>query len=1612
MRKFFVVGGALLLIAVVSFIVYHKIVYKTEISEFTLTAVGADEAGVPENAQFTLSTTGELSPQVIEKYLTFSPHVDFDVTRVLGDTKKFTIAPLEKLKSESVYSLSIQKGPIASRPFSWAYQIKAPFAVVSSIPGNKGVDVPITSGIEIQFNRANIVDPEDFFSIQPAVDGRFDVLDQTVRFLPKSPLKEQTVYTVRLKAGLTAKDTKDVLSNDTVISFETGRSYDLQVPTVTFNRQFMEFTPDSPILFDVNASHADTARLSVYKFSDTSEYVQILSTASSNAPWARYYFSQSITLPESQKIFSSDVSLEKLNEYLETVRSPQTLSTGHYLAVLSVGASKSQAVFEVNPNVSFSAVAGGNSIVWLKESKTGNPLDGVTVDFNGVSLGKTDNDGVLLFKTPDILLQKQGESYDVKKRGFFRARIPGNELIIPAETQYGYPVKVGAPENWWNYVSLNKNIYLPTDTLRFWTVLKSRFGKSLGNEIRVTLTNSYWGSSESAIVYKEMTTSVSDFGAITGELSYENLSPGLYQLNFFDNTEQVAQTTVYVSAYIKPAYKIILSSDKNVAFAGDTIRFDVKAEFFDGTPVSNTTLTYDSYDGSNGKGANGLIALGANGQGTFSIKSQYNAENSYWPTYMFVTVRPKNAEEGDIQSGSAVALFGPRIYENIDQKIENGTTTFTVKSNAVVIRDFSRSAPFWDETEYVGAPVPISTSVAISNLEYVKVQSGQGYDPINKTTYPIYYYKIIEHDEGTKILSANSNGIALFTFTPEKSKNYKFVFSASDADGRIVKNTRYVYSGDVDGATDMYAENQYSFNNIHREKRYKIGEKVTIPLQTVAGGVPENGQKKFIYLTVSNGSMSYQVSDTPVYEQSFKESFVPNISVSAGWFEGGRFHNSYPENISFDQNERRLNIEVSTNKPTYKPGDVVSLQIKVTDKSRNPVKSEVNISALDEAVFSVSPYEQDPVGVLYRDIYSQIIIRTSNVPPYGGGGAERGGGGNGENARSKIEEVAIYKSVVTDAMGKARVEFKLPDNITSWRLTTQAVTKDLYAGKNVHFIPVTLPLFVDATFNKTYLAGDSLIMRLRAFGKGLLEGKPVSFSAESTLIPSRTIEKTGIANQDFDLGVLQLGKHDLVVTAKQGRLSDSLKRTVNVVDTYLTRNVTKHYRYAPNVKFQNESANGYVTLTFSQFERGELYNILKNISYADSGMRIDQKGGSVMANQLLETYFGEKNNTTTKSLEMYQSEDGGLTLFPYSSSDLELSSIGAHLLKNDMINTVRLKRYLYDSTTNGKADIKRISRALYGLAAFNEPVLLKIQKIKYERSLSLDDKIFVALALDAIGAKEDARSYFAQEIAKEVVNRAGYSYLDVKNDDMKSILSMRVAFLLERIGDVSSRQFFEYAKNNLPTETLMNFEQILYIQKVLQGSDTQSTSFEFTARDKSESKTLKNGETFTVTLTTEELNSLSIRDVVGDLGIAVSYEKKFAQEEKNEFDKNISIDRIYSVNGITRKTFSDGDIVMIKLVPRWNTGSIGGVYQITDHAPSGLRPADILYSGISGTRIYPLEINDQKVTFVVNRNTNIPIYYFARVVSKGIYKADKAIIESISTPSSFNVSDEDTITIK
>lgn len=113
---------------------------------------------------------------------------------------------------------------------------------------------------------------------------------------------------------------------------------------------------------------------------------------------------------------------------------------------------------------------------------------------------------------------------------------------------------------------------------------------------------------------------------------------------------------------------------------------------------------------------------------------------------------------------------------------------------------------------------------------------------------------------------------------------------------------------------------------------------------------------------------------------------------------------------------------------------------------------------MDEAVFALGSQTVDLAGQLYGSIYHPYVRQAVSyraydesgkaIPNTAGaeGAADTGGGGAGAYLRREFLDTAAFQTAQLGADGKAVLSVKLPDNVTSWRVTALAVTPDLKAA--------------------------------------------------------------------------------------------------------------------------------------------------------------------------------------------------------------------------------------------------------------------------------------------------------------------------------------------------------------------------------------------------------------------------------------------------------------------------------------------------------------------------------------------------------------------------------------
>jgi alpha-2-macroglobulin len=250
---------------------------------------------------------------------------------------------------------------------------------------------------------------------------------------------------------------------------------------------------------------------------------------------------------------------------------------------------------------------------------------------------------------------------------------------------------------------------------------------------------------------------------------------------------------------------------------------------------------------------------------------------------------------------------------------------------------------------------------------------------------------------------------------------------------------------------------------------------------------------------------------TPTVEVKITDELRPNAFVSVHLLRGrgpGRredkvgasYRMGYVE-LRVDPEARRLAVTVTPKQKQLRPGDLVEVELSVADAKGTGRQAELTVFAVDEGVLMLTGYKTPdplpvftasrPLGVATletREALARIGLAQWDRMLGADKGADGGGGGD-DGARSDFRQTAFFDpNVLTDDKGRARVRFKLPDGLTTYRIMATAVTTDDRYGFGFDSVTANKPLMLRPALPRFLRAGDSVDAAVLVASKGAAPG--------------------------------------------------------------------------------------------------------------------------------------------------------------------------------------------------------------------------------------------------------------------------------------------------------------------------------------------------------------------------------------------------------------------------------------------------------------------------------------------------------------------------------------------
>ncbi len=1577
-------------------------------SEVNMLPTKYDTGGVELDSSFVFQTADELDPKAIAENISVDPVIPFKVEKgEKGNSHEVILIPQEPLEPQKVYKFTLTT--TGDESLKWAFQTKGDFKVVSTLPRDKGTGVPTDTGIEINFSHLNFDNLDLYFSINPQVQGKFEIHKKTAVFIPQK-LEPATVYTVTIKKGLPLAGSSQVLEEDYIFQFETREEDKQSSHYIDIYKQDHEFTTQEAPFFQIGyfsyqQKESIEAKVTIYSYKNAQEYIKALQEREKTPFWA--YHSR-VNYRENTQGLSEVASFStpiEGSQNLSFIQFPEAIPAGYYLAEITLDDTVRQLWFQVTDLGIYAALGENKNLYWVHDLLSGLPVAGADIKGNGETAKTNDNGLGELPSTGDFALG----AYAVISKG----NQEGVAAIVPRYVDFEWQDKYNFQSSFWRYLYLDRTLYKPDDTVHFWGILKPRVtNQEIPQKVTVALTKD--GSQGTAILSKEI--QVSDYN-FTDSLDLPNLLPGYYYLEVQVDNQTVISQFFDVENYSKPVYQIEATPHQRAIFAGEKVDFKVKTSFFEGTAAANIPLKYYIYND------NGTITTNSQGEAIISYRPTQEGESYSYIDHRYLYLTTNQPESGEIAGDALVMVLNNDVAIETQGKVVENYGQIELNLKKLTLDKVNRGEiDSWEKDAFTQGPAA-NREVKVNLYEEVweKIETGQYYDFINKKVMPRYEYRYKKVPLGEDQITTDGEGRANYNFPVDKDKSYLVEFSTLDFRGNTaLAQQRLQGSG-------FYLEYDYPWYQLEHEKenrKYSIDETVQVSFKKNTTLMPER-EKGFLFLTCRRGILEEQIQNTGIFKTTFTTEMLPNFWIKGVYFDGRYYYQTPEEIVLFEEQDKALEIEISTDKESYRPGEKVQVNLAIKDQKGKPVKATVNLNLVDEALYAIHNQYVDLLYSLYghpNTVLSGIkgSLITHQPPDSRFGGAE--GGGEGGSERKDFKDTVFFKTLTTDGSGKATVEFQVPDNLTSWRLTCQAITEDLQGAAKASKVIVKLPFFVDMISADTYLTGDQIIIPIRSYGTELKEGSNVeyklSLKSGDKIVHQEDLIGKAFTMEGVSLPLLAEGDYNLTLTGtnKEG-LTDTLTYSFKVVDSLATKKEADFFLLKNKLDLaEKEGINSPVTLIFSDYQRSQYLDLLWKLNMT-SGARIEQRIASMRSNTLIKEYFpglttwaAEENADLVK----YQTPQGGIALLPYGDADLELS-VKLASLNLGVFDYNALTQYFTQITNDPSETRERTIIALAGLAALDEPVLQELLIVGEVKDLNDKEKLYLSLAFLELGDNYNAAKIF-QTLLKAKSETLGNSLrLNVGDDQddileataMASVLAINLDYA-EEAGKLAT-----YVSENQTKDILLSLEQLLYLEKALPKLTDRPVSFSYKLDSKTEQIKLEPQKSYSLILTPEKIAEMEIKNIEGQIGVTALYEMPY-QAQDNVSEDGVKISRKYEVNGKATNEFKANDLVKVTISYQFGAKAPDGHYEVRDFLPAGLKIVERPYQrGISDKNLgYPVLTDGQKAVFVVYDKKDGHFNYYARVINPGQYKAEQAILQHSKSGVIYSVSQEDGVIIK
>jgi uncharacterized protein YfaS (alpha-2-macroglobulin family) len=450
----------------------------------------------------------------------------------------------------------------------------------------------------------------------------------------------------------------------------------------------------------------------------------------------------------------------------------------------------------------------------------------------------------------------------------------------------------------------------------------------------------------------------------------------------------------------------------------------------------------------------------------------------------------------------------------------------------------------------------------------------------------------VEYKTVGKVEVTSSSSPQSISFTPPESGSYRIQANFRDAKDDLSATDVQIWATGENPVAWGEAEKDKLEVKLDK-KEFQVGETATALIQS----------------PYSEGELYFAVvKDKPIYQQITKvkggapqiqfkvtPEMLPNAAVEAVLVRQGVSLNKLSPGKSGETppllgkvgfapfkvnlSEKYLKLQVTPLQTSLEPGASETVQLELKDNQGNPTKGQFTVMVVNEAVLQLSGYRppdlvntvyaEQSISTRFSDNRQNVVVEQNAVAKpkgWGYGGGFSAGAAN-TRIRKDFQALAYYNNVRTDADGKAQISFKLPDNLTTWRIMAVATDGNLRFGNGETTFITTKPLLTNPILPQFARPGDRIKAGLSITNltntsgtltiNGAVSGTINFEGKNSTTASLQTETKSATSAYRFPIVASSVGESKVRFTTQLNRNTDAFEVPLEVKPLEITEEVVE-----------------------------------------------------------------------------------------------------------------------------------------------------------------------------------------------------------------------------------------------------------------------------------------------------------------------------------------------------------------------------------------------------------------------------------------------------------------------